>query len=198
MRRTDRYGSRYWCIGVPEAICPDRQIYLMACRLVVENGTLLCWRDQTLRQDEAGYEPLPQPQLMNAWAPGHWLYFFAASVWDGSAVNVDHWKGEVLEPEQYSERLAPKPSAPLPAEESKDTKPRSSHPERNRMTVSLRYRILKRDGFKCQACGKTPQDDGVSLEVDHRIPISKGGTSDEDNLQTLCKPCNQSKSDGHP
>lgn len=31
------------------------------------------------------------------------------------------------------------------------------------------------------------------LEVDHVVPISKGGTNDLDNLQTLCEPCNQAK-----
>lgn len=37
--------------------------------------------------------------------------------------------------------------------------------------------------------------DGVALEVDHMQPVSKGGTNDEENLWTLCKPCNQGKRD---
>jgi hypothetical protein len=30
-------------------------------------------------------------------APGQWLYYFGASVFDGGAVCVEHWKGEVAE-----------------------------------------------------------------------------------------------------
>ena len=53
---------------------------------------------------------------------------------------------------------------------------------------------MRRDGFRCQLCGAT-QADGVKLHVDHIIPISKGGTSDIDNLRTLCERCNRGKGD---
>ena len=33
------------------------------------------------------------------------------------------------------------------------------------------------------------------LEIDHIIPVSKGGLTEESNLQTLCWKCNRSKSD---
>lgn len=65
--------------------------------------------------------------------------------------------------------------------------------ERSKMTDSLRYDILKRDGFRCQICGSTAQD-GVKLHVDHIIPVSKGGRTTFDNLQTLCDRCNLGKS----
>lgn len=62
------------------------------------------------------------------------------------------------------------------------------------LTPKKRYEILKRDNFKCQICGRT-QADGVKLEVDHIIPISKGGKTVEENLRTLCHDCNIGKSD---
>lgn len=41
----------------------------------------------------------------------------------------------------------------------------------------------------CQENGRvTP-----AQEVDHIIPLDKGGTHDEANLQALCKPCHSSK-----
>lgn len=66
--------------------------------------------------------------------------------------------------------------------------------ERNKLTKSLRYDILKRDGFKCQICGRTAQDDNVKLHVDHIIPVSKGGKTIPSNLRTLCQDCNLGKS----
>ncbi|MCL2569989.1 MAG: HNH endonuclease [Firmicutes bacterium] len=68
--------------------------------------------------------------------------------------------------------------------------------ERSRVTNSVRYDILKRDGHECKICGSTASD-GVKLHVDHIVPVSKGGTSDCDNLQTLCDRCNSGKSNKH-
>lgn len=58
-----------------------------------------------------------------------------------------------------------------------------------------RARILFRDGSRCQMCGMTPTVDGVRLHVDHRVPREWGGTTDEENLWTLCSDCNQGKKD---
>ena len=65
--------------------------------------------------------------------------------------------------------------------------------ERAKMSPSLRYNILRRDGFRCQLCGATAQD-GAKLHVDHIIPISKGGKTEWNNLRTLCDRCNIGKS----
>lgn len=60
----------------------------------------------------------------------------------------------------------------------------------------LRYQVLKRDSFKCCACGASPaKDPSVELHIDHIIPWSKGGETVEENLQTLCSKCNLGKSD---
>lgn len=65
--------------------------------------------------------------------------------------------------------------------------------ERLKMSTGLRYDILKRDNFKCVICGMSAQD-GVKLHVDHIVPVSKGGKSEVNNLQTLCERCNLGKS----
>ena len=60
----------------------------------------------------------------------------------------------------------------------------------------LRYQVLKKDNFKCCACGASPaKDSSVELHIDHIIPFSKGGDTTIDNLQTLCSKCNFGKSD---
>ena len=63
--------------------------------------------------------------------------------------------------------------------------------ERSKVTPSLRYDVLKRDNFRCQLCGKSGKD--ILLEVDHILPISKGGKTEWSNLRTLCKECNRGK-----
>ncbi len=63
--------------------------------------------------------------------------------------------------------------------------------EKNSIPLSLRFEVLKRDKFICQYCGKTPPE--VKLEIDHRIPESKGGETTTDNLITACFECNRGK-----
>lgn len=66
--------------------------------------------------------------------------------------------------------------------------------QRKLMTPGLRYNILQRDGFRCQLCGRSAKDHpGLELEVDHIVPVSKGGLTIESNLQTLCRDCNRGK-----
>lgn len=65
--------------------------------------------------------------------------------------------------------------------------------QRSLMTQSMRYDVLKRDGFKCVLCGRGAKD-GVELQVDHILPVSKGGKTLMSNLRTLCSDCNSGKS----
>ena len=62
------------------------------------------------------------------------------------------------------------------------------------MTSKLREDIKKRDNYTCNKCGVSIQDEPhLLLEIDHIVPISKGGLTTEDNLQTLCWKCNRLK-----
>lgn len=54
---------------------------------------------------------------------------------------------------------------------------------------STRRLVLRRDHYRCVFCGRA----GL-LEVDHIIPWSAGGSDDPDNLRTLCRHCNQDRS----
>lgn len=65
--------------------------------------------------------------------------------------------------------------------------------QRKLMTAQLREEITIRDNYTCQICGKY-MPDGVGLQIDHIIPISKGGKSIPSNLQVLCSKCNGKKS----
>ena len=65
--------------------------------------------------------------------------------------------------------------------------------QRKLMTRELRERIMRRDNYTCQICGKYMPDE-VGLHIDHIIPVSKGGKSIASNLQVLCSKCNGHKS----
>lgn len=63
--------------------------------------------------------------------------------------------------------------------------------KRGSIAPKLRFYILSRDCFACVLCGAAPPD--AKLEIDHIMPIAKGGTNDKSNLQTLCFECNRGK-----
>lgn len=63
------------------------------------------------------------------------------------------------------------------------------------------FDVFRRDGWKCMLCS-VPLDskkrgtfDDDAPEIDHIIPISKGGDHVFDNLQSACRRCNLDKSD---
>lgn len=66
--------------------------------------------------------------------------------------------------------------------------------QRALMTSRLREEIKQRDNYTCQICSLSVRDErNLLLEIDHIVPLSKGGVTSEDNLQTLCWKCNRSK-----
>ena len=54
----------------------------------------------------------------------------------------------------------------------------------------IRRRILLRDGYACQVCGRV----SVDLEVDHIVPLCCGGAESDANRQSLCCECHRVKS----
>jgi hypothetical protein len=61
---------------------------------------------------------------------------------------------------------------------------RASH----RIPDSVKAAVMVRDGGRCRACRSA-----VNLQIDHIVPLSKGGSCEESNLQTLCRRCNRRK-----
>ena len=71
---------------------------------------------------------------------------------------------------------------------------KSAAGQRALMTTKLRGQIKERDKYACLICGVSLSvEPHLLLEVDHIIPVSRGGLSVPDNLQTLCWKCNRSK-----
>jgi CRISPR/Cas system Type II protein with McrA/HNH and RuvC-like nuclease domain len=60
---------------------------------------------------------------------------------------------------------------------------------RPRIPENVRIEVWRRDGGKCARCGSRE-----SLEYDHIVPISKGGSNTARNIELLCEKHNRSKS----
>lgn len=82
--------------------------------------------------------------------------------------------------------------------ETRRARERANDTERQPPT-SVAYRVLRESGWVCSACGvDTPEvlrgTHALNApEVDHIVPLSRGGNHSYENLQCLCKSCNSSK-----
>lgn len=68
-------------------------------------------------------------------------------------------------------------------------KKRYVYRRREGIPTEVRQKVWHRDGGECQRCGSTEM-----IEYDHIIPVSKGGSNTENNIELLCKTCNRQKS----
>ena len=59
--------------------------------------------------------------------------------------------------------------------------------------ISERDRAAVLRHGRCAMCGRTPLEDHVKLQVDHKIPRDWGGDDALPNLQPLCEECNRGK-----
>jgi 5-methylcytosine-specific restriction endonuclease McrA len=70
---------------------------------------------------------------------------------------------------------------------------RAARSESADLGISERDRAEVLRAGRCAMCGRTPNEDGVKLQVDHKTPQSWGGSSEVVNLQALCEECNRGK-----
>lgn len=68
-----------------------------------------------------------------------------------------------------------------------------------KISRSKKIKVLERDNYICQICGKKVVTDIDKINtdeyfnIDHIKPISKGGSNSYENLRTLCRKCNVSR-----
>ena len=66
----------------------------------------------------------------------------------------------------------------------------------NRLKGGITFEELKTLYYstdKCYYCGKEVKPFTVDKQIEHKIPISKGGTNNIKNLVISCKACNSGK-----
>jgi hypothetical protein len=69
--------------------------------------------------------------------------------------------------------------------------PQDQAQRRDVIPDDVKQLVWLRDGGRCRHCGAQAE-----LQFDHIIPFSRGGSSNPENLQILCGPCNRRKSAG--
>ncbi len=149
-------------------------------------------KEDLFRNLESVWEKLGrQPRLREMKKPisdiGESKYYKTFGNWFNACSEFLAWKSGLSKEEFEAE---------IKSIEQFNTDRENKHRTRRDINLSLRYDVLKRDNFKCVACGKSPAlFPQVTLHIDHIVPYSRGGESELDNLQTLCKDCNLGKSD---
>lgn len=103
----------------------------------------------------------------------------------GKETMLYNWLNNMVEFIENGKRTRENVPIPKPKKQNKKSK-------RNAFTRSIRHEVFKRDNYRCKECGATNKE--TTLHIDHIVPVSKGGTDELDNLQTLCESCNLAKS----
>jgi hypothetical protein len=85
--------------------------------------------------------------------------------------------------------IAPSPAVVVP---ETLVLPNGQRDPRRTATNKQKFRIRKRDGYRCSICGHS-QSDGCRLVIDHIHAWSMGGRTIDANLWTLCDICNSGK-----
>ena len=67
--------------------------------------------------------------------------------------------------------------------------------KRRKLTCDEKLAIFVRDHWRCCKCNKNLKRLPKERRIDHKIPFSKGGSDDMDNLQLLCAKCDTQKAD---
>ena len=63
--------------------------------------------------------------------------------------------------------------------------------ERISWPKGLKQRLMRRQDNTCVYCGY--RRNAAFLQIDHMMPVYRGGSNNEDNLQVICRPCNLRK-----
>ena len=111
-----------------------------------------------------------------------------------------------MEPDRVGYRGAP-PICIACAEQNAAAQRRASHSVRRALLRAVKvervdpFKVFERDGWRCHLCGcKTPKERRGTYhpkapELDHIVPLSKGGEHSYRNTACACRACNAAKSD---
>lgn len=172
----------------PAILSKDREEY----DATTDEARKLWLEDRAARRQGRGFDIGRSLEIERETSP-HWRQPHLALFHTGPGRNVPVLKlrsGCVVIPKDMSQVPTGYMGEESPGEQHEGRTPAY----RTSVPWGLRFDIMRRDGHRCRLCGLTAAD-GVRLEVDHIIPVAKGGKTTKENLWLLCKPCNGGKSD---
>lgn len=148
------------------------------------------FNSERLRQ--LGYEPIPiYQQLQDIDSDKEFIDTYVVQKLKESGFYKTHWwiKERVLTEIEYlidTLRILIEPEF-IPFEEKETVEPGKENTDRY-VPAAVKLAVWRRDGGKCIEC-----ESKEKIEYDHIIPISKGGSNTERNIQLLCEKCNRKK-----
>ena len=95
MREPSNFGKRYWCVKVNKDLSENREIYVNADKVSYSPNGDVVFKGTFYNKKTEKYEGEERVRLIIA--NGKWEAVYAASLLDGHAIAVDHWKGEVID-----------------------------------------------------------------------------------------------------
>lgn len=129
---------------------------------------------------------LQRPRLVATVGGRRYWHYENKFYWENDGLQSDQVYALIATREQRKSQQIERAQATV----AMGSQPRSSG-ARKRIPDDIKQYIWTRDSGQCQSCGST-----VELQFDHIIPVSMGGSSNTENLQILCGPCNRSKAAG--
>ena len=149
--------------------------------------------DLYVSYEEADYNILHEQQQKSAvkiyydkYKKLHWWMFQDEFYWENEGLDALEVKALLLGKKGKKQERINRAINSLNSTDRK-TKPKNN---RNHIPDRVKREVWRRDQGRCVKCGSQKR-----LEYDHIIPVSKGGSNTERNIQLLCENCNRSKSD---
>ena len=71
----------------------------------------------------------------------------------------------------------------------------ANSPHRRHIPQALRNKIAVKAHYRCGYCLTEQRISGAQMHIEHIVPLSRGGNSDETNLWLACAWCNSYKGD---
>jgi len=144
------------------------------------------------RLDQLGHELIPLRTQALPVVGSEYLEPVVMEGLQGLGFNKKHWclNPCLINEIEYLLEILPLLIEPdfIPFEQNTDDDATAQNTDRY-ISKSVKISVWRRDCGKCVECGSQER-----LEYDHIIPVAKGGSNTERNVQLLCEKCNRQKS----